>query len=173
MCAVADQCSVFFARDGIMQVIREYLLSITVAGVLCAMIKRMLGEKGTSASIGKLITALFMVITVIAPLKHLLSVDHLDLKQDFNQQAESYVRDGENYASDLIKKGIVERTEAYILEKANESGAQIDVTVYLSDDTYPVPQRVHIVGEVSPLQKRKIQDVLEQLGIAEEDQEWT
>ena len=71
MRGTADQRGMFFAGDGIMEAIREYLLSITAAGILCSVVKRILGEKGTSASVGKLITALFMVITVISPIKHL------------------------------------------------------------------------------------------------------
>ena len=172
MRGTADQRGMFFAGDGIMEAIREYLLSITAAGILCSVVKRILGEKGTSASVGKLITALFMVITVISPIKHLLSIDDIDFSLQFRQEAKNVVQDGENYASVSIRKVIEERTEAYILEKAKDIGAEIDVTVYLTEDVYPIPYRVRISGYVSPLQKLTIRKCLEELGIAEEDQEW-
>ena len=155
-----------------MEAIREYILSITAAGILCSTIKRMLGEKGTSASVGKFITALFMVITVISPIKHILSIDDFDFSLQFRQEAEDVVQDGEYFASASIRKVIEERTEAYILDRAKEIGAEIDVTVYLTEDIYPVPYRVRISGDVSPLQKLTIRKCLEELGIAEEDQEW-
>lgn len=155
-----------------MAVIREYLLSITAAGILCSVIKRMLGQKGTSVSVGKLITALFMVITVISPIKHILSIDDFNFSMHFRQEAENVVQEGENFASTSIRKVIEERTEAYILDKAKEIGAEIDVTVYLTEDVYPVPHRVRICGDVSPLQKQNIRKLLRELGIAEEEQEW-
>lgn len=155
-----------------MEAIREYLLSITAAGVLCSVVKRILGQKGTSVSVGKLITALFMLITVISPIKHFLSIDDFNFSMNFRQEAENVVQEGENFASTSIRKVIEERTEAYILDKAKEIGAEIDVTVYLTEDIYPVPYRARISGDVSPLQKLTIRNCLEELGIAEEDQEW-
>ena len=101
-----------------------------------------------------------------------LSIDDIDFSLQFRQEAKNVVQDGENYASVSIRKVIEERTEAYILDKANEIGAEIEVAVYLTEDVYPIPYRVRISGNVSPLQKLTIRKCLEELGIAEEDQEW-
>ena len=50
-----------------MQGIREYLLSITSAAIICAVAKHIIGEKGRSSKIIYVVTGLFMAITLISP----------------------------------------------------------------------------------------------------------
>ena len=140
MLAAIDQHGMFFKGDGIMEPIREYLLSLSVAAMACAIVRRLLDRKGTPAAIGKLLTGLFMTVTVISPLMNFSISPLQNLTEDFRQQAQMAVKEGEETANSALRKGITERTQAYILDKAKAMGANIQVRITLSDESYPVPR---------------------------------
>ena len=173
MLASADQHGMFFERDGIMGPIREYLLSVSVAAIVCAVARRLLDRKGTPAAMGKLLTGLFMTFTVLSPLTDLSFGPLQDMTSDFRQQAQQAVQEGEAYSNSALRNGITERVQAYILDKAVEMGANIQVQVILSDDAYPVPEQVRIQGDISPYARNQLKRILEELGVAEENQIWT
>ena len=53
-------------------------------------------------------------------------------------------------------------------------GATLQLDILLTESDYPVPDKVYIRGDVSPVVKKKLQRWLyETLGIAEENQIWT
>jgi stage III sporulation protein AF len=156
-----------------MEPIREYLLSVSVAAMFCAVARRLLERKGTPAAMGKLLTGLFMTFTVLSPLTDLSIGPLRDFTEDFRQQAQQAVQEGEAYANSSLRKGISERTKAYILDKAEAFGADLQVDVILSDDLYPVPEQVRLSGNVSPYAKMQLKKILVELGISEENQIWT
>lgn len=156
-----------------MEAIREYLLSVTMAAIVCAIAKRLLDRKGTPAAMGKLLTGLFMTVTVLAPLAGVSLGPIGDMTADFRQHAQRAVEEGEKYAADALRQGITERTQAYILDKAEDIGANICVEVILSEDLYPVPSQVKISGDISPIARNKLKGILKELGISEENQIWT
>lgn len=47
-----------------MESIRQYLLSITAAAVICSLITGIMGKKGTYAAIVRMLCGLFMAITM-------------------------------------------------------------------------------------------------------------
>ena len=57
-----------------MDSIRQYLLSITAAAVICAIINALSGKKGTTSAVVKLLSGLFLTLSVISPL---LNLEHL------------------------------------------------------------------------------------------------
>ena len=173
MLAANDQYGMFFKGDGIMEPIREYLLSVTVAAMFCAVARRLLEKKGTPAAMGKLLTGLFMTFTVLSPLTNFSIGPLRDVTEDFRQQAQQAVQEGEEYANSALRQSITERTQAYILDKAESLGADIQVEVMLSNDLYPVPRQVRLSGDVSPYARMQLKKILESLGISEENQIWT
>ena len=156
-----------------MEPIREYLLSLTVAAMCCAVVRRLLQKKGMPAAMGKLLTGLFMTFTVLSPLTDFSIGPFEDISEEFKYQAGQAVREGEAYANSGLRKGIKERTEAYILDKARSLEADIQVEVILSNESYPVPKQVQIKGDVSPYARTQLKRLLETLGIMEENQIWT
>ena len=156
-----------------MEPIREYLLSVTVAAMFCAVARRLLDRKGTPAAMGKLLTGLFMTFTVLSPLTNFSIGPLRDVTKDFKYQAQQAVQEGQATANSALRQGIIERIEAYILDKAQSLGADIQVEVTLSGEQYPVPKQVRFIGDVSPYARTQLKKFLEELGISEENQIWT
>jgi hypothetical protein len=59
------------------------------------------------------------------------------------------------------------------LDKAAAIGAQIQVKIVLSNDHYPVPEKVYIEGDISPFARTRLKQILTELGVTEENQIWT
>ena len=157
-----------------MDAIREYLLTVALAAIICAVIKRLLDRKGIPAAIARLLTGIFMTVTVLSPLTGISLGGLSDMTGDFRIRAEQAVQSGKKLTADSMRKDIMEQTRAYILDKAEDMGAQIDVQVTLSDDYYPVPKQVTISGSIGPYAKKRLQSILrEDLGVPEEYQIWT
>ena len=155
-----------------MEWIREYILSVTVAAIVCAIIRGLLAKKGTPASMGKLLTGIFMTLTILNPLVELTPGRIGEFAGGLDQQADAAVNEGEKIAANALLEDITERMRTYILEKADTLGANIQVELQMSNAIYPTPQRVTIRGDVSPYAKMRLKQVLQELGIAEEDQIW-
>lgn len=156
-----------------MESIEKYLLSVTAAAVICAVVTTLLGKKGTVATVGKLICSIFLALTVISPWA---SVQLGDLDSYFGSlsfDASSAVQSGQSAARDALRAGIKERTEAYILDKATALSAALTVEVTLSEEDPPVPCAAKLTGAVSPYAKFQIQSYLsDELGIPKEAQTW-
>lgn len=156
-----------------MESIEKYLLSVTAAAILCAVVTALLGKKGTVAAVGKLICSVFLALTVIRPWASVRLGD-LDLYfSSMSMGASAAVESGEKAARDALRAGIKERTEAYILDKAAALSAALAVEVTLSEDDPPVPCAAKLTGAVSPYAKYQLQNYLsEELGIPKEAQTW-
>lgn len=156
-----------------MEAIRGYLLSVTAAAVICAVVSALLGKKGTISAMGKLLTGIFLAITVISPLAKIQLSNADALWDDLSVDAAAAVAAGEEAANNELRAGIKSQTEAYILDKAASYAAELTVEVTLSDDDPPLPCAVRLTGSVSPYAKRQLQQLIaEDLGIPKEAQTW-
>ena len=54
-----------------MQGVSAYLLQVTAAAVICGIFKSLLGKKGGTAGLVRLLCAVFMTVTVLSPLTKL------------------------------------------------------------------------------------------------------
>ena len=157
-----------------MQPIAEYLLSVTGAAIISAVILRLLEGKGSAASMAKMLTGIFMAVTVIGPITQVRLSDALELLPDISADAQAAVSEGEVSAKNALAESISTQVEAYILDKAKQLGVTLSVEVELSDHTIPTPVRVRLKGHVSPYAKTRLQDILRSdLGIDKENQIWT
>ena len=157
-----------------MGMLLEYILSISTAAILCAIVRRLLDKKGTPGAVGKLLTGIFMAVTVLSPLTGFSFGGVEDLLSFSQIQAEKAVEAGEKQGTNALRKSISDQVQAYILEKAQALGADIQVEIILSADTYPVPECVRISGQIAPYAKTMLKQILrEDLGILEENQIWT
>ena len=156
-----------------MEDIREYLLSVTAAAVLCGIVSAVAGEKGSQAGIVKLLCGLFLSITVIRPFAQLQIADFSNFASDILQAGQSATQDGEDYSLQALRRTIQEETEAYIMDKAAVYSADIHPQVTLSDTDPPVPESCVLTGRVSPYVRQQLMKILEtDLGIPEENQTW-
>lgn len=157
-----------------MEEIRQYILSVAAAAILCAILRQCFPEKSMTASLLKLVSGIFLAFVVISPVKQVELGSLSVYFGEFTLEGEALAAEGENLSSEAMARIIKEQTEAYILDKAEALNADISVEVGLSGGNPPVPKSVRITGPVSPYAKSVLETLLaEELGIAKEDQSWT
>lgn len=152
---------------------KEYLLSIIGASLLCSIVYCLLDKKSGHYPIIKLICGLFITVTAIAPLTNISIPDISDFIGDTKYDANQLIQEGQNATYESMASIITEDLESYILDVANEIGADIQTEIVLDEQTPPSLQSVKIIGHVSPYAKQKMQQIIKQeLGIPEENQIW-
>lgn len=156
-----------------MEGIREYLLSVTAAALLCGIVQSFVGEKGSTAGILRLICGIFLCCTVMRPVVRIQLGDFADLTSEILLEANSAASEGADYARQAKSRLIKEEAEAYILDKARVYGAHIRAEVTLTGDDPPMPQGCVISGAVSPYARQQLMEIMEsELGIPEENVKW-
>ena len=156
-----------------MNAIGEFIFKIACAGIVCAILRQVVGKEGFLSGIITLVTGLYMLITVAGGL---FSLPNLQFDMIFTQigdQAQELTQQGNEQGKNVLSDIISQRFGAYILDKAHRLGAELTVEVMLSDDQVPVPRGVRLTGSISPYNKTVLSDWIdEQLGISKEDQIW-
>ena len=154
--------------------IKQYLLSVTAAAIICSIILHILDKKSIYYTIIKMLCGLFMAITMLSPIIHIQLSDFSTFFDDLQMEANAITADGitqsRNDAADIIKQEV----EAYILDKASSMGLNIKVEITLSQESVPYPIGIHIQGDISPYAKQTLKRWLtDTIGIPEENQIWT
>lgn len=151
--------------------IRQYILTVTAAALLCAILQQVMPSSGLNGSLIKLVSGIFLAFVVISPVK---DVDFGDIRvylQDYAMEGENLSAVGEDLSADAMARIIKTQTEAYILDKAEALSVVLTVDVELN--TALAPDSVRLSGNVSPYARSVLERVLtEELGIAREDQVW-
>ena len=157
-----------------MESVREYFLGITGAALVCAVVTVFFDSKNLPGTVIRMLAGIFLTLSVIKPWLSLRLESIWDITDDFRIEGSSVSAAGENYAREAISAGIKNRTEAYILDKANSLGAELKAEVTLSDGEIPVPVGVCLTGKVTPYEKSRLTQIIESdLGIPAEEQIWT
>lgn len=142
--------------------------------MICALVTSWMGDKGANATLIKLVAGLFLAFTLIKPLVSLDLSGIISLTDKYQDIASDAVQMGESQTRNALSKFIKQRTEAYILDKAQALNTVLEVEVTLSDDDIPVPVAVNVKGKVSPYAKGQLQSMItEDIGIEKEKQTWT
>ncbi len=156
-----------------MDEIRQYIISVTAAALLCGIITSLLNKKESNFTIIKLLSGLFLAYTVIAPLTKIKLTDIASYSDNISASAEHYVQSGADYAYSEAASIIKERSEAYILDKAASMGLDIEVEITLGSTDPPLPASAVIKGAVSPYAIEMLQVCfLDDLGIPKENLLW-
>lgn len=156
-----------------MESMKTYLLGVVAAAIICGIITRFIGEKGTQGSMVKLLAGLFLTFTVIRPVAN-ISLDSLtDFTEVYADAGERAAAAGESLTKEALAASIKAQTEAYILDKAAALQVDLEVEVTLSIGDIPTPHTVRLSGKVSPYAKAQLQAIItEDLGIDKEHQTW-
>lgn len=156
-----------------MDAVKQYLITITAASIMSGFIIALTDKKGTSGSIVKLLTGIFLSITVISPLVD-IQWEQIELFPDTIQaDAKDAVEYGKRIKAAALADSIKQQTQAYILDKADSLGLNLEVEVTLNEDDPPLPISVELKGDVSPYAKNRLSALLENdLGIPKERQLW-
>ena len=154
--------------------IREYLIGVVAAALVCGIVTALINGKTAIGLSVKLIAGLLMVLAVIRPIMSISLDGLLAWTDDIRGDGMDYVSTGELVANDAYRLSIKQQVEAYILDEAKALDCTLSVEVILSDEDIPVPKTVKLSGEVSPYARQVITTLLtERLGIEREDQIWT
>jgi len=156
------------------QAVKSYLLGIVAVSLAVSMAAALLRDGVIRKSV--LITGgLVIVLAVIGPV---LKLDYGSFGQFLTKieiARSNYATGIEVQDKELIARIIQDKTEAYILDKAAELGAEVTAEVTaVQGEFYPYPYSVEITGVLSPKQLEMLKQIIAQtLGIPAERQEYT
>lgn len=156
-----------------MEQIGEYILSVGTAGILCAIVARLAGKDAIAGKALKLVTGLFMLVTLLQPFGKIRLEDITDYFDEYSREAESAVSLGENRSALALQNSIKEALASYILDKGAALDAKLQVQICLDEDFPPNLVSVCLSGDISPYGKQALQETLcRDLGLADEDIKW-
>lgn len=151
-----------------MEAAASYILRLVCGAVISAVILSIGGD----SSIRRMLCGLFMAFLAISPLRDIDLADIPNSLDSFTSSAEAAAQDGVDMASEAILDIIKTESETYILDKAEELGLEVEVSVLVDSQTQ-LPVAVTITGNAGPYQKQVLNDYIrENLGIEEGDQQW-
>ena len=152
---------------------KQYILSIVVAGIICAIVDLFLDKKTTVGKLLKMLTGILMSVTILNPITQISFKNIGNYLNSISLDASGYVEQGKLSAHSEISSIIKTQTEAYILDKAKSMDLDVTVEVEL-DDNNSVPCGVTIIGVISPYAKGLMASYIEEtVGITRENQKWT
>lgn len=154
-----------------MEGLGEYILSVVCAAILCGLVTGISGREQTAGKILQLVCGLFLTLTVIRPIAAVRLEEIVRFSQSMEADAAMALETGRTCYEDALASVIQEKTQAYILDKAQSLDAKIQVQVALAAD-HTIAEVV-LTGQVSPYARSKLQEMLSsELGIAKERQIW-
>ena len=154
--------------------IRQYILSVTSAAIICAVIRELVGQKSGYLKVINLIAGIFLTVTVVAPWSKLEIDEFENYIQGFSADAESVVSIGEAYRQEEMSRLIKSQTEAYILDKADSLGIALQADVIVADSDPIIPYSVTVYsGSIAPYKREQLkQYIANELAIPEARQTW-
>lgn len=156
-----------------MVALREYVLSVSAAALLSGVICSICGNQSFSGAAVKLVCGMMLTLVVMRPLIRIRITDLEQALDSVRSAGQLQAQEGVDYASQAMMQLIKDKTAAYILDKAEQFHASVQVEVGVTDDRIPIPDHVTIEGDISPYAKTKLQEYLEsELGIPRENQRW-
>ena len=144
-----------------------YLTRLICGAILCALVDALCGSKG---GIRKLTAGIFLTVVAFSlP----TDFDLPELKPEgFLSDARAAVAEGEDMAREARAEIIIEAIEAYVWNKAEALGLQVEVRITLDEELRP--SRAELTGATSPLERQALCDALtKELGLGEGDVVWT
>lgn len=152
--------------------VREYLLSVITAAIICSLVSAMLPGKGSVNTIIKVICGVFLTITVISPVVQLDFTGLSGTLNDYFTDGEAIASQGQFLAEEEIGKIMESRIIAFINQIAAENGAELDVAISLDIESMQ-PTQVILTGKISPYAKQKMQSTISrELGVSEVNIIW-
>ena len=128
--------------------IRQYILSLCAAAMICGIIKSLSDKMGASSKMIQALCGVFLTITAIRPLLSFQISDISNVSWPYHTEAEKITTDALREAEEARDTIIIDQLKAYIMDKAASLGAQIDVEILLTEENNSLPcgdnQRKHI-----------------------------
>lgn len=154
-----------------MEEVREYLISLICASIICSIVKLLIPHSGKMKSIIHIMCGLFMGITALSPVINLKLPDYHTHILTVYDTANQISREAAQTRTENMARIIKDQTEAYILEKADSLDMDVAVEVKLNEEL--LPERVVVVGAVAPYDRKILENYIQQtLDVPEEQQLW-
>lgn len=152
--------------------LRTYILSLTAAAMICGVLSGFLHDGSTKLLI-RFILGMFLTLAVIRPFAKVPLPQLEDIFPQVDRLSQEAVEQGEKMVQGALEDIIKARTEAYILEKADQLNADVRAEVTVSRDGIPVPVAASIQGSWTPYARDQLQLFLDtELGIPKENLQW-
>lgn len=156
-----------------MDALRQYILRILCAGILCGIVKTLTGSKSAAGLHSSVLCGIFMALTVVSPLVRLDLEGWFSSLEAMAPSSQAVIARGEELAAGELSAIISRQCRAYILDKAGAMSLEVDAHVEVSRDPVPVPVSVTVTGALSPYGRQQLSRMLTRdLGIGEEAQFW-
>ncbi len=158
------------------EVLRAWLNAVIYTGVICG-IALVITPGGRVKKALTILCGAAMCVAFISPLAGIDLNSYSETLAGFKLEAESFAAQGESYSKNLNRTIIEDECEAYILDKAENLGVQLDeveVLAVWSDEGYWYPSEAAITGSVSQDQRERMSSCIEaELGISRDNQQWS
>lgn len=156
-----------------MEMIRQYLLCVTTAAIICGIAGRLCLNKPVRLAV-QLCSGMCMMLVLFSPL---LKTDTSALLRQFRQietEADQLTDQAQTQMQNQMAASISQQTAAYILDKAPlDADLTVEVETEPLDGYYCKPSRVTIVGKLSPDEQAELAQVIQQdLGLTGEQIQW-
>ena len=155
-----------------MNTLRQYIFSIIVVSVIVAILNKIPFATPMKRLI-KMISGVVLTIVLISPLNGFQVNSILTYFDAINWETQDVVSYGEDFYVKNLSAIISEKCESYILDKAEQLGVTIAVSVACDSSENPTPNSVQISGNISPYAQNMLKRVIaNDIGIPEENQLW-
>ena len=153
--------------------IREYILSIIAAGVICGICVSLIPKNNSAATIIKMLGGIFLAITLVAPLAKVRFEAVGDYWDEVSTDAQAIAQEGSADLQEEMTRVIKQEVESYILDKADSMGLSLQVSVEMDSEDLTMPRQVRLTGTVSPYHQKVLSEYIsKELGISEAQQIW-
>ena len=147
-----------------MDAIRRYVITLTAAAMLCALVKAITAGRKGQEKILSLVCGIFLLATALGPLGLLRLPDLSDPTAQVQAEAGRMASQAEDETKRQMAAIISEEAASYILDKADALGLQLEVQVEL--DAELLPCGVRLQGAASPYARSQLSGQIEtELGI--------
>lgn len=154
---------------------KNWIIGMFAASFLTALAQGLI-PKGSARRAAAFAGGLVMILAALSPLVKVSSQDIASAISKYRFKAEA-MRTGIDIGStDVMEAIIQEQTEAYILDKAEELGLELTVSVRTTraDDGWPYPSFVELTGSFTEGGREKLSKIIEtELALGPDSQEWS
>lgn len=155
-----------------MEEIRQYLLRLIAAALICAAVQGFPQEAAAKA-MTRLVCGVVMTLLVLSPLGELRLPTVFSGASGLSRQASEAALAGEQMSRFALGGIIKEEAQAYILDEAEAMGIQLEVDITVSRDELPIPESAVIRGSVPSHLQKALETLLHtKLGIPKENVTW-
>ena len=146
--------------------ISGYLMRLICAAIVCALVGAVTGN---SQGIRRLIAGIFLMLTVLSPVGD-LELPEFD-PDSIRADAQAAVRSGTAQADEMRAEIISDAYEAYIWNKADSMGLELEIRLDLDDEG--MLRSVVLTGAASPLERQRLTEALvQELGVGKGEVTW-